>query len=575
MPYHPQRFWLVAFFVAWSADFLFWGKAPGISFLIFIVLMLLGGYLLARWENKRPARLSLVLSGLVLALAAVIMLRSEPFTRFINGFMALACLGLLVRTFRTGGWIHLRIRDYVIIALELVFAGLGRAVSLPLAPPDRPGGARGFLFRRALPVVRGVLLALPVVILLAALLSSADLVFADRLDLLLANFQLDRLPEYFLRLCFILILAYLLAGLYFQAVLPHKWLAAMPGDEQVLPPGSQPSEEAGKNPSGEPETTVAPAEDPGGSGAVSQPTASFAGNSQASTEAGGRFLGAIEAFIILGSVNLLFIFFVVIQFRYLFGGQNNITATGYTFSEYARRGFFELVWVAVISLLLYLVLGAITRRQTAAHQRVFTILSLLLMGLVLVILFSALQRLLLYENAYGFTRLRTYTHVFIPWLSFLLVATMALQLLRRERLFGSLLLVTAIGFALTFGVLNLDGFIAHQNVTRAQAGSSLDGAYLLGLSDDALPDIIRGFEQPGQPSGVRDTLGAVLACRVFRLSQEEIQPWQSYHPGQAAARYALAQVDLTGYPVRVAGSSIAYVDLGNRQFNCYSPAGFD
>lgn len=575
MPDHPQRFWLVAFFVAWTVDFLFWEKTPGISFPIFTVLALAGGYILAWWEGKRPARLSLALSGLILVMAAVTALRSEPFTRLINAFLALVCLGLLARTFRTGGWIHIRLLDYLIIGLDLVIAGLSRAVSLPLAPADQPGNPRKRLFGQILPVLRGLLLALPVVILLAALLSSADLVFADRLDSLLANFQLDQLPEYFLRLFFILILAYLFAGLYLQAVLPVKSLAALWGDEQVFVARSLLAEDMEKDPSKVPDPAAAADKDPGGEDDLTRTTGVSAGAAPTAVrEAGGRFLGAIESFIILGSVNLLFIFFVAIQFRYLFGGQNNITAAGYTFSEYARRGFFELVWVAVISLLLYLVLDSITHRRSTAHQRAFTGLSLLLVGLVLVILVSAFQRLLLYEEAYGFTRLRSYTHVFIPWLGFLLIATMALQLVRRERLFGTLLLLTAIGFALTFGVLNIDGMIARQNVARAQAGLSLDGAYLLGLSDGALPDLVRAFEQPEQPASVRDTLGAVLACRVYRLSTGEAQPWQSYHPGQAVARQALVAVNLAGYPVRGADSR-AYVDLDGEQFDCYPPAGID
>ncbi len=203
-----------------------------------------------------------------------------------------------------------------------------------------------------------------------------------------------------------------------------------------------------------------------------------------------RFLGATEAFVVLGSVNLLFTFFVAVQFRYLFGGQTNITAAGYTFSEYARRGFFELVMVSVISLVLYLSLNAVTRREKPLQVRVFTTLAVLLVGLVWVILASAFQRLLLYEDAYGFTSLRMYTHIFIPWLGLLLLATIVLQIVRREQYFGALLLLTAFGFVLTFGIINIDGLIVRQNVARARAGADLDGQYLIGLSDDALPALV-------------------------------------------------------------------------------------
>ena len=195
--------------------------------------------------------------------------------------------------------------------------------------------------------------------------------------------------------------------------------------------------------------------------------------------------------------------------------------------------------VAVISLLIYLALNAVTRRGTVRLERVFTLLSVLLVGQVLVILVSAFQRLLLYENAYGFTRLRMYTHIFIPWLGFLLVAVILLQIFHRDQFFGAALLAVVFGFSMCFAVLNVDGMIVRQNVARARAGMSLDGAYLVNLSDDALPDLVRSFREEGQPPAVREVLGGVLACRVYRQSNEQPQPWQSYHPGSSAARRIL------------------------------------
>ncbi|HZD60956.1 MAG TPA: DUF4153 domain-containing protein, partial [Anaerolineae bacterium] len=62
-----------------------------------------------------------------------------------------------------------------------------------------------------------------------------------------------------------------------------------------------------------------------------------------------RTLAFTESVILLGSVNGLLAFFIVIQFTYLFGGAHNIAAQGFTYAEYAHRGFFELVAVALLS----------------------------------------------------------------------------------------------------------------------------------------------------------------------------------------------------------------------------------
>ena len=49
-------------------------------------------------------------------------------------------------------------------------------------------------------------------------------------------------------------------------------------------------------------------------------------------------------------MDLIYILFCVIQFSYLFGGTGNNLAPGYTFAEYARKGFFELIVVTIINL---------------------------------------------------------------------------------------------------------------------------------------------------------------------------------------------------------------------------------
>ena len=59
-------------------------------------------------------------------------------------------------------------------------------------------------------------------------------------------------------------------------------------------------------------------------------------------------LGAVELNVAVAIVDLLFLAFVVVQFRYLFGGQDLVRETAHlTYAQYARHGFFELVAVAL------------------------------------------------------------------------------------------------------------------------------------------------------------------------------------------------------------------------------------
>jgi hypothetical protein len=254
------------------------------------------------------------------------------------------------------------------------------------------------------------------------------------------------------------------------------------------------------------------------------------------------FIGFVESMVVLGAVDLLFVGFVAIQFAYLFGGQENITAAGYTFSEYARRGFGELVAVAFLSLGLIMALGTWVKREERHHNAWFNGLSAALVGLVSVILVSALKRLLLYENAYGFTRLRTYTHIAIYWMGFLFVVFLVLLITGHLRRFALAAALCAVGFAATMNLLNVDAFITTRNTTRLAETGEIDVDYISSLSNDAMPGLIRLAQ--GSPSWVRSELLPYLACHQALLSDREGRAsWQSYHLSHVRAQKLLSTID--------------------------------
>jgi hypothetical protein len=285
---------------------------------------------------------------------------------------------------------------------------------------------------------------------------------------------------------------------------------------------------------------------------------------------------------VLGSVVVLFIAFVVIQFQYFFGGQANIGIEGYTYSEYARKGFGELVAVAFFSLLLLLGLGAITRRETETQRRTFSLLGLGLVGLLIVMLIAAFQRLVLYEAAYGFSRLRTYTHVFMIWLGLLLFAVVILEVLRRERSVALAMILAAFGFIVSLNLLNVDAFIVRQNIQReirsasdqafAQGRADLDVQYFLDLSEDAIPPLVNAFHSKSVPGSVKEKVGAALACKLYEREQEErVIPWQAFHFSRFNADTAFKQVatELKEYQVIDKDWPVMVETPRGEEFSCY------
>jgi len=193
--------------------------------------------------------------------------------------------------------------------------------------------------------------------------------------------------------------------------------------------------------------------------------------------------------------------------------------------------------VAVVSLCLHLALAGLTRRETRAQRVAFTALTTALTGLVLVILASSFARLLLYEQAFGFTRARAVAHVFMVWLALLLVALLWLELRDRVRWFLLASLVAAVGFAATLNVVGVDALIVRQNLARAQAGAELDVTYLAGLSPDAVPALTQAL--PTLDAATAADVRAALGCVGAETWDGD---WRSLRLADVRARRAVAGV---------------------------------
>jgi len=266
------------------------------------------------------------------------------------------------------------------------------------------------------------------------------------------------------------------------------------------------------------------------------------------------FLGFTESTAILVSVSILFLAFVIVQFQYFFGGETNIGVEGFTYSQYARRGFNELVTVAFFSLVLILGLSTITRRETEVQRKIYSWLSVVLAGLVLIILISAYQRISLAIGWHGFSRLRLYPRIFLIWLGLLLVTVVVLEIVQRERYFAFAAVLASLGFAVSLILFNVDAAIIKHNVYRAWHGRNLNVPHLASLSADAIPLLADEFLSSDLPSFTREGVGAILACYRYNESRLHISEddWRSFNLSKWQAHQALDKVRpyLAGYIVR-------------------------
>lgn len=252
---------------------------------------------------------------------------------------------------------------------------------------------------------------------------------------------------------------------------------------------------------------------------------------------------------VLVVVNAIFAVFVVLQAAYLFGGLDTLAASGLTYAEYARRGFAELVVVAILAGAL--VVGA--DRFARPRSTSVVVGAIGLTALTGVVVASAAMRLMLYQDAYGWTELRFYVLATIGWLAIGTLGLAVAIVLDRVRWIGHALVAAALLVGLVLNVIGPARFITEQNVARLldpslvppNGQTGLDAAYVVRLGDDAVPALLRALPALDGPSAA--LLAESLAFRLDELRDDPgLSAWQAWNAGREAARDALEAAEARG-----------------------------
>ena len=501
-----RRPWLLlggALVIGFVGIALLFGQPPGVGYAVAAFLAAVIWVAVGFALGIRPSMAGLVLIALALFYSAMVAVRASPALLALNILMGFGLALLIAAIYLPGRLARMSLTDY---AIAFVMSGLAFAyqpfllVFSDLPRAQRTPGKR----RRLAPVLWGVALALPLLLVFGALFAAADAVFANLLQGMFAWVQ--DYPQLLVRLILSLILSWLALGLARRAF-----------TAKITPPALE-----------------------------DYANLDF------------LHLGAPTAITALALVDLLFLGFVLVQAVYLFGGSDTLARTGLTYSEYARRGFFELVTVATLVLGLILLMDWLTRFVAGRGRLTINLLHGGLVALTLVILASALFRMRLYQQEFGLTELRFYTTAFMLWLGIVLV-WLAVTVLRvrapagdnpgrRRFAFGAL--VVSLALVVALDLINPDALIARTNLTRAAAGvgQPLDAEYLAWtLSADAVPASVAGLAAVSDPA-----LQAKLACGL--QAQAEIltdrasnMDWRGANWSLSAARRTLMDIDLAKY----------------------------
>ncbi|MGC4894697.1 DUF4153 domain-containing protein [Micromonospora sp. DT31] len=248
--------------------------------------------------------------------------------------------------------------------------------------------------------------------------------------------------------------------------------------------------------------------------------------------AGDRRFGLLEWAPAIGALTLLFAGFVVVQFTVLFGGQKHVQrVAGLSYAEYARSGFWQLLFVTLLTVA---VLGGVSRwarRDKPIERLVLRVLLGLLSALSVVIVASALSRMWTYQKVYSFTGERIFVMAFEMLLGAVFLMVLVAGIRWQGRWIPGTTLALAVAMLLGLAVLNPEDYVARRNTLRYEQTGKIDAWYLRALSADATPALSK------LPDPVR-------RCTLSWIADElaESDPWYAWNLGRQRARAALDRV---------------------------------
>lgn len=455
---------------------------PGTRVGIGLVLVAVAIAAAIAWATRGSGTaLEIVYGTLAMALVSTSVLRAAPWIIALN----LLAVGVLATIAVTGA------RSWA-LSLTAPFAVMARFLQVPrvlVSPAVRYLGDRDL--SHLAPAMRGTVVGSVLLVVFGGLFASADAAFARIAgDVLVPNWDISLLPY---RVTVFFGIALLSGALILTKTAPAIY---------------------------------APESEPPSSGALwSSPI-----------DRAPRRASVVEWGIPIMVLDLLFASFVAVQVAVLFGGRRHVLVTeGLTYAEYARQGFFQLLAVAALVLLIVAVVVQVGRPGNRTERITMQALLGVLCCLTLVVLASALVRLQLYEETYGLTRLRVSVHGTIYWLAGVFGIVLVAGALWKSALLARTIIAFSATALIAFTLANPDALIARRNVDRFADSGRVDLGYLATLSEDAVPALAQ------LPPVARDCVLSLLALRQETRSPD---PWNGFNVSRAHARELLEDLRL-------------------------------
>ncbi len=485
---------LAAALLGITADPLLRNGPWGIGLLIWMLQLAATVIALVKRDGRPLSREGRIWLGVAVLFAAGLSWRDAGLLHFFD-FLAMLCalvlLAMSIDAIPVPGLVAARVRDLIRAAFGTGISVAVGAVPLLLHDAELHTAPRRPNAGRVRQIGKAILIAAPIFVVFALLLTSADPVFGSLVTL--PDFRIDVALSHVIIAGFF---AWVTAGWLRRSLLAQPAAADAPATPLPLT------------------------------------------------------LGSTDVMLSLGALNVLFAAFVIVQIGWLFGGEALVLrTTGLSYAAYARRGFFELMWVAGLLLPVLLGAHALIPASESRTLRLFRRLALPLVVLLGAILLSAGARMKLYVHYYGISVDRLYASAVMIWLAIVFGWLVFTVLRSRPGTFATGLVASAYAVLFALNVLDPNALVARSNLARDAAvpakGAGTDLRYLATLGGDAVPMVVSALTASGAApdSAAASERCSAAAILLHRWSREgragSYKSWTQWNIARAGAMRAV------------------------------------
>lgn len=245
---------------------------------------------------------------------------------------------------------------------------------------------------------------------------------------------------------------------------------------------------------------------------------------------------------ILTILNSIYFVFCFIQITNLFTTVGNNPEFNY--AEYARQGFFQLMFVSFINFIVIFIANCNQKEKTVGQKKYTKFMNIVMIIATIIIILSAFYRMNLYEQEYGYTYLRLFVYFILATELLLMVPTMLYCIGKKINVLRSSLII-GITMYVILNFVNIDALIAKRNIDRyfeKEDEIEIDLSYLMQNTDtDAIQEIERLLNAKNKQ--IVERTKEYLYHEKEKLQQEKMY-WQEMNLSKIRAKQNLAMIHL-------------------------------